>query len=180
MRAIVPSSFVISQIAAHGNKPASFARSTAASVCPARSRTPPGRALSGLTCPGVTKSEGPAEGVAISFMVLALSAALMPVVIPFAASTVTVNAVPFASRFSLTISSIPSAVSRSLVVGTQTSPRASFIIVFTDSGVIFSAATIISPSFSRDSSSATITIFPAAKSAMQSSTLSKISLFCII
>ena len=179
MRAIAPSSLMISQIAAHGKSPASFARSTAASVCPARSKTTASRALSGLRCPGVTKSAAPAEGSAISLIVRALSAALMPVVMPEAASTVTVKAVPFASRLSRTMSSIPSSASRPLVVGTHKRPRASLIIVFTASGVIFSAATIMSPSFSRDSSSATMTILPAAKSAMQSSTLSKISLFSI-
>ena len=41
-RAIVPSSFVISQITPDGFRPASRARSTAASVWPIRSRTPPG------------------------------------------------------------------------------------------------------------------------------------------
>jgi hypothetical protein len=48
-RAIVPSSFMISQITPAGYKPAIRARSTAASVCPARTNTPPSRARSGET-----------------------------------------------------------------------------------------------------------------------------------
>ena len=41
MRAIVPSSFMISQITPAGFSPASRARSTEPSVCPARRSTPP-------------------------------------------------------------------------------------------------------------------------------------------
>ena len=40
IRAIVPSSFIISISAAAGYKPERRAKSTAASVCPARRRTP--------------------------------------------------------------------------------------------------------------------------------------------
>ena len=50
-RAIDPSSFITSQITPAGCSPAIRARSTEASVCPVRSRTPPARALSGLTWP---------------------------------------------------------------------------------------------------------------------------------
>ena len=46
-RAIVPSSFMTSHTTPAGVRPASWARSTAASVCPIRSSTPPGRARSG-------------------------------------------------------------------------------------------------------------------------------------
>ena len=46
-RAIVPSSFMISQTTPDGLRPASRARSTAASVWPIRSSTPPGFARSG-------------------------------------------------------------------------------------------------------------------------------------
>ena len=52
-RAIVPSSFWISQMTPAGISPASRARSTDASVCPVRSRTPPARAFSGCTWPGL-------------------------------------------------------------------------------------------------------------------------------
>ena len=61
-RAIVPSSFMISQSTPMGRKPASCARSTAASVWPARCSTPPGRARNGKTWPGWTKSSGTAVG----------------------------------------------------------------------------------------------------------------------
>jgi hypothetical protein len=55
-RAIVPSSFMISQITPAAYNPASLARSTAASVWPRRSGTPPGQARSGKTCSGLAKS----------------------------------------------------------------------------------------------------------------------------
>src|SRR5215217_4341135 len=61
-RAMVPSSFMISQITPAGLKPASLARSTAASVWPARCRTPPSFARKGNTCPGITRSSGPVGG----------------------------------------------------------------------------------------------------------------------
>ncbi len=46
-----------------GVRPASRARSTAASVCPARRSTPPGTARSGMTCPGRVRSHGLGGGV---------------------------------------------------------------------------------------------------------------------
>ena len=55
-RAIVPSSFMTSQTTPAGVRPARRARSTAASVWPVRSRTPPGFARSGNTWPGCTRS----------------------------------------------------------------------------------------------------------------------------
>src|SRR5215217_6799063 len=61
-RAIVPSSFMISHMTPAGFRPARRARSTAASVWPARCRTPPGRARSGKTCPGWTTASGPFVG----------------------------------------------------------------------------------------------------------------------
>ena len=93
MRAMVPSSFMISQMTPDGFRPASRARSTAASVCPARSSTPPGRAMSGNTWPGCTRSAGPRSGSMATWMVCARSAAEMPVVTPSRASTDTVKAV---------------------------------------------------------------------------------------
>ena len=57
-RDMVPSSFMISQITPDGLRPARRARSTAASVCPARTRTPPSRARRGNTCPGRARSFG--------------------------------------------------------------------------------------------------------------------------
>ena len=49
----MPSSFITSQITPAGFSPASRARSTAASVCPARSSTPPGAALQREHVPGL-------------------------------------------------------------------------------------------------------------------------------
>src|SRR5580704_3173759 len=57
MRAISPSSRMISQITPEGLRPARRARSTEASVCPARTRTPPLRARSGKMWPGRARSE---------------------------------------------------------------------------------------------------------------------------
>ena len=62
-RAIVPSSFMISQTTPAAVSPASRARSTAASVWPERWSTPPERARSGNTWPGWTRSCGGRGGV---------------------------------------------------------------------------------------------------------------------
>ena len=91
---MVPSSFMISQIAAAGVRPASRARSTEASVWPARLSTPPRRARSGKTCPGRSRSAGRVAGSASVRTVAARSAAEMPVVTLPRASTETVKAVP--------------------------------------------------------------------------------------
>ena len=91
-RAIVPSSFVISQMTAAGLSPARRARSTDASVWPVRWSTPPGRAAMGNTCPGMPKSSRFAAGSSRALMVAARSDALMPVV-PVSTSTLSVNAV---------------------------------------------------------------------------------------
>ncbi len=67
---MVPSSFMISQMTPAGMRPARRARSTEASVWPARTRTPPLRARSGKTWPGRARScavergvDGDADGV---------------------------------------------------------------------------------------------------------------------
>ena len=60
---MVPSSFTISHSTPAGDSPASTARSTAASVWPARFSTPPSRYRSGNTCPGRTRSSGARAGV---------------------------------------------------------------------------------------------------------------------
>jgi hypothetical protein len=72
-RAIEPSSLRISQMTPLGCRPAREARSTAASVCPARWSTPPGRARSGKMCPGCTSASGLACGSARIAMVFARS-----------------------------------------------------------------------------------------------------------
>ena len=92
-RAIVPSSFMISQITPDGLRPARRARSTAASVWPVRSSTPPGFAFSGKMWPGWTRSRGSEFGSIATWIVCARSCAEMPVVTPSRASIETVNAV---------------------------------------------------------------------------------------
>ena len=61
IRAISPSSLMISQITPAGVRPAMRLMSTAASVWPARTRTPPSRATSGKMCPGETMSSMPLD-----------------------------------------------------------------------------------------------------------------------
>src|SRR5215207_9395491 len=102
-RAIVPSSFMISQITPAGLNPAILARSTAASVWPARCRTPPAFARKGNTCPGITMSSGPVASSTATLQVWALSAADMPVVMPSFASIEAVNAVPILEALWVTI-----------------------------------------------------------------------------
>ena len=53
---MVPSSFIISHITPHGLFPHSLARSTAASVWPALTKTPPSFETTGNMCPGLTRS----------------------------------------------------------------------------------------------------------------------------
>ena len=106
-RAMVPSSLMISQMTALGLSPARRATSTAASVWPARTSTPPGLATSGNTWPGETIESGPlAESIATA-MVRARSAALMPVEIPSLASIETVKAVSLRLRLVRAIGSSP-------------------------------------------------------------------------
>ena len=76
------------------------------------------------------------------------------------ASTDTVNAVRCDSVLSATISGSCSSSSRSPVIGMQITPLVWRIMNAIVSGVIFSAAMMRSPSFSRSSSSTTITIWP--------------------
>ena len=160
---------MISQITPAGVSPARRARSTAASVCPVRSSTPPALALSGNTCPGWTRSRGEAAGSTATAMVRARSAAEMPVVTPSRASTETVNAVSNGDSFFAAIRSRPSSSQRSGVSARQISPRPSRAMKLIDSGVANSAAIVRSPSFSRSSSSQTTTIRPARMSSIASS-----------
>jgi hypothetical protein len=83
---MVPSSRMISQMTPAGVRPAMRARSTEASVWPARTRTPPRRARSGKTWPGRARSEAVERGSMATRMVWARSAAEMPVVTPSRAS----------------------------------------------------------------------------------------------
>ena len=84
---------MISQQTPAGWRPAMRTRSMVASVWPARRSTPPGTARRGKVWPGCTKSLTVALGSASVRMVRARSAALMPVVMSWAASTETVKAV---------------------------------------------------------------------------------------
>ena len=120
----MPSSLITSHTTPAGGSPASLARSTAASVCPRLRSTPPSEYLSGNTWPGRTMSSGPVVPLASSWMVLARSAAEMPVVMPFLASTLIVNAVPWCSWFWLVICGRCSRSRSGPSIGTQISPRA--------------------------------------------------------
>src|SRR2546430_16136140 len=94
----------------------------------------------------------------------------MPVVTPARASTLTVNAVPSRASFRDTICGSSSSCRRSVVMGTQITPLAYLRMNATSSGRASSAAIVRSPSFSRSSSSTTITIFPRRMSSMASLT----------
>ena len=169
-RAIVPSSLMISIRAAAGYKPANRVKSTAASVCPARRSTPRERARSGLTCPGRPKSEGFVFGSASAKMVCARSYMETPVVQPPPnLSTVIVKGVPNREVLLATCISNSSSWQRSSVIGAQSTPLPLVSMKLTFSGVIFSAAMMKSPSFSRSSSSTTIRNLPSRKSSIASS-----------
>ena len=99
----VPSSLASSQITATGGRPASRARSTAASVWPERISTPPSRAISGKTWPGRTKSSAPMLPLASARTVLQRCSAEMPVVMPWRTSAETVKAVPSGASLTATI-----------------------------------------------------------------------------
>src|SRR5579884_353726 len=105
--AMVPSSFMISQSTPAGYRPARAARSTAASVWPARRRTPPGVARRGNTWPGRERSSGRVAGSTRALMVAARSWAEMPVVILCFAPTDTVKAVPWWDVLWLTMTNPP-------------------------------------------------------------------------
>ena len=86
---------MISQITAAGIKLHILAKSTPASVCPARTNTPPSCARKGKIWPGCTMSSALAVGDTAVWMVSARSAAEMPVAMPCAASMDTVKLVPY-------------------------------------------------------------------------------------
>ncbi len=168
-RAMVPSSFMTSQMTAAGCRPARRARSTPASVCPARSSTPPGWAMSGKTWPGWTRSCGPHSGSTATWMVRARSAAEMPVVTPSRASIDCVKAVWKRAEFCATIGPRLSSSQRRGVSARQIRPRPWVAMKLIASGVTNWAAMVRSPSFSRSSSSHTTTMRPARMSASASS-----------
>ena len=163
-RAIVPSSFMISQITEAGESPAIADRSQPASVWPARISTPPSCACSGKMWPGCTRSAGVASRATAACTVRARSAAEMPVVTPTAASIDTVNAVPCWAPFFSAMGGSCSRSQRSRVSVRQISPRPKRAMKLMVSAVTWSAATTRSPSFSRSSSSTRMTMRPAANS----------------
>src|SRR5262245_55738355 len=83
----------------------------------------------------------------------------------------TQNAVPWGDVFALseTIRGILRSSRRCAVIARQISPRPCVAMKFTTSGVIFSAATMRSPSFSRSSSSTMMTFLPSWISSSASS-----------
>jgi hypothetical protein len=101
--------------------------------------------------------------------VAARSAAEIPVLTRFLASIGTQNAVPKGVVLALTASGISSSSSRCPVIERQICPRPKRAMKLIAAGVIFSAAIVRSPSFSRSSSSTTMIIRPARISAMASS-----------
>jgi hypothetical protein len=122
--------------------------------------TPPSRARSGKTCPGWTRSSALDLGSIATWIVRDRSGAEMPVVTPSRASTETVKAVPYGVSFRSVIWRRPSSSQRSWVRHRQISPRPSFVMKLTASGVANCAAIVRSPSFSRSAASTTTTNFP--------------------
>ena len=168
-RAIVPSSFMISQTTPAGVRPARRARSTAASVCPtARARRRLGRAA-GRRAPGCTRSCGVEVGSIATWIVRARSAAEMPVVTPSRASIETVNAVPNCASFCSVIGAGRAGRSAPSVRQRQIRPRACVAMKLIASGVANWAAITRSPSFSRSGSSTTTTKRPLRISSIASS-----------
>src|SRR5439155_15590980 len=119
--------------------------------------------------PGRLKSSGPVARSIKALMVAARSAAEMPVVVPVLASTETVKAVRWLSVLSATISGMRSSSRRAPTTGRQITPLVWRTMKAIPSGVIFSAAMIRSPSFSRSASSTTTTNSPRAMAATASS-----------
>jgi len=168
IRAMVPSSFMISQITPLGLSPASRARSTEPSVWPVRTSTPPLRARIGKTCPGLTMSSGFTLSAMAVRIVVARSWAEMPVVTPRRASMETVKAVLKRDWLSLTMRWRLSLLASSSLRVRQMRPRPYLAMKLMASGVTNSAAMQRSPSFSRSSSSTRMTILPFLMSSIAS------------
>ena len=166
-----PSSRIISQITAAGVQPASLHKSTEASVCPARTSTPPSRARSGKVWPGRVRCSGREVGSTSTWMVRALSAAEAPVVTRSRASTVTVKCFDSGDVLRPVMSGMPSASRRSPDIATHTRPRARLVMNAITSAVTNWAGMQRSPSFSRPSSSTMRTGRPWRNSSIASSTV---------
>ncbi len=111
-------------------------------------------------------SQGSVAESASTRAVWARSAAEMPVVTPSRASTEIVYAVRSRSLLCGVISGISSRSSISAGIGTQITPLEWRIVKAISAGVALLAAKMMSPSFSRSSSSTTTTGLPAATSAI--------------
>ena len=111
-------------------------------------------------------SHGSVAESASTRAVWARSAAEMPVLTPSRASTEIVYAVRSLSLLCGVISGISSRSSMSAGIGTQITPLLCRIVKAISSGVALLAAKMMSPSFSRVSSSTTTTALPAAMSAI--------------
>ena len=176
-----PASSRISQSTPAGAKPAIRARSTAASVWPARLNTPPSLASNRWTCPGRTKSSGWLRGSTIVTTVRLRSSAVIPVRLRRWSSGV-IKAVPSGAVLLSTSGCTSSRSQISGKIGMQKSPRP-VMIKLTFSGVAFSAAQIKSPSFSRPSSSTTLITSPreiasTAACTVENPRLIRDSLYC--
>ncbi|MBA7587475.1 hypothetical protein ES708_29505 [subsurface metagenome] len=119
-------------------------------------------------CPGWTKSSDLVAGSTTVFIVVALSAAEIPVHTPFFASTDTVKAVENFEVFFLTIKGIFNSSNRLPIIGMQINPLACRVIKLIASVVTFSAAMVRSPSFSLSLSSTMIINLPAFISSIAS------------
>src|SRR5690625_3838206 len=134
-----------------------------------RTSTPPSRAISGKTWPGVAMSEGPLLGSMATDTVRARSDAEMPVVTPSRASMETVKAVSWRDSFLRAIIGRPSCSMRSRVMARQIRPRPYLAMKLMASGPAICAGTTRSPSFSRSSSSTRMNMRPLRASSMISS-----------
>src|SRR3990172_8262410 len=119
-------------------------------------------------CPGRRRSSGRLRGSARALIVVARSKVEIPVVVPSGESTETVKAVPSRDVFTSTISGRSSSARRSAVTGTQIRPRPKRVMKLIASGVTACAAITRSPSFSRSSSSTTMTRRPRRISSIAS------------
>src|SRR4051812_19302849 len=135
--------------------------------------TPPLRARSGNTWPGRTRSRGRVSAAIATCTVCARSAAEMPVLVPSRASIDAQNAVSRTDGCSLRSSGICSWLRRSGIIARQINPRPCFAMKLIASGVTVDAAIVKSPSFSRSSSSTTMTIWPSRMATIASSMVAK-------
>ena len=119
--------------------------------------------------PGRARSDGRVAGLIAARTVVARSLAEIPVLVVPLASIDTQNAVSNRELFCDTINGISSSSRRSGVMDRQTSPRPYRAMKLMASGVIFSAAIVRSPSFSRSASSTTMTSRPARMASSASS-----------